>query len=110
MTPDAIRRFCLSLPETAEGDHFGSPSFKSAGKIFCTIAVQTPMVNLKLDPEDQANLAAGHPGVVEPVEGYWGRKGWTYVHHEKAEDDLVETLIRMSWAAVAPKRLLKTAP
>ena len=109
MTPDEIRRFCLSLPETAEGDHFGSPSFKVAGKIFCTVSSERPVMDFKLDPADQANLTGAHPGVVEPVDSYWGRKGWTYAWYETGEAALLEMLIRMSWAQVAPKRLKRAA-
>jgi hypothetical protein len=103
MTADEIRRFALSLPEATEGDHFGSPSFRVAGKIFCTVGLEQPAMDFKLDPEDQANLTAAHPGMVEPVDGYWGRKGWTYVWYEKAERPFIEMLIRLSWSNVAPK-------
>jgi hypothetical protein len=109
MTPEEIRWFAMSLPEASEGDHFGRAAFKTAGKMFCTVGAEPAVMDIKLDPEDQANLAVAHPGVVEPVEGYWGRKGWTYVRYEAAEAALVEMLIRMSWAAVAPKRLLKAS-
>ena len=77
MTLDEIRRFALSFPEASEGDHFGRASFKTAGKMFCTVGAEPAVMDIKLDLEDQANLAAAHPGIVEPVEGYWGRKGWT---------------------------------
>jgi hypothetical protein len=105
MTRDDIRRLALALPEAAEADHHGIPSFRVAGKIFCTLHLETPRMMVKLDPEDQANLVAGHPGVVEPVPGYWGRKGSTFVLHERADETLVAALLRLAWAGVAPKRL-----
>ena len=100
-----IRHLALALPETVEADHHGIPSFRVAGKIFCTIHLQPPQLMVKLDPEDQANLAAGHPGVVGPVPGYWGRKGSTFVAYGQADADLIETLLRMAYANVAPARL-----
>ncbi len=100
-----IRRLALALPEAAEADHHGIPSFRVAGKIFCTIHIDHPRMMVKLDPEDQANLAAGHPGVVAPVPGYWGRKGSTFVAYEQADAALIETLLRMAHLNVAPKRL-----
>jgi hypothetical protein len=105
VTPDDIRRLALALPEALEEGHHGIPSFRVAGKIFCTIHSDQPRLMVKLNPEDQANLAAGHPGVVEPVPGYWGRKGSTFVWFEKADLALIETLLRMAWTNVAPKRL-----
>ena len=104
--PEAnIRRFAMALPEAVEADHHGIPSFRVAGKIFCTIHQDRPRMMVKLDAEDQRNLAEAHPGVVEPVPGYWGRKGSTFVWYEKADAVLVEMLLGMAWANVAPKRL-----
>ena len=105
MTPDDIRRLALALPEAVEADHHGMASFRVAGKIFSTIHVEHPRMMVKLDAEDQANLAAGHPGVVEPAPGYWGRKGSTFVWYEKADTALVEMLLALAWRNVAPKRL-----
>jgi hypothetical protein len=103
--PDDIRRLALALPEAIEADHHGMPSFRVAGKIFCTIHVQHPRMMAKLDPEDQHNLAEAHPGVVEAVPGYWGRKGSTFVAYERADVALIETLLQMAYARVAPARL-----
>ena len=104
-SPDDIRRLALALPEAVEADHHGMPSFRVRGKIFSTIHVAHPRMMVKLDPEDQRNLAEAHPGVVEPVPGYWGRKGSTFVWYEKADAALVEGLLGMAYANVAPKRL-----
>jgi len=110
MSVDDVRRAALALPEAAEADHHGMPSFRVAGKIFCTIHQDRPRIMVKLDPEDQANLAAGYPGVIEPVPGFWGRKGSTFVWREKADADLIGMLLRLAWTKVAPKRLIKPAP
>jgi hypothetical protein len=107
---DAVRRLALDLPQAVEADHHGMPSFRVAGKIFCTIHQDHPRIMVKLAREDQDNLAAGHPGVVEPVPGYWGRKGSTFVWRERADAALVEMLLGLAWRNVAPKRLLKTGP
>jgi hypothetical protein len=65
---------------------------------------------VKLDPEDQANLAAGHPGLVEAVQGYWGRKGSTFVAFESAAEPLVTALLEMAWKNVASARLRAAHP
>mgnify|MGYP000049967253 CR=1 FL=1 len=106
---DHIRRMALSLPEAHEAPHFESTSFRVKGKIFATMdpAFAEGSLVLKLDPEDQHNLAQGHPGAVVAIEGYWGRNGWTRVYaRDLAADDLA-TFLRMAWFNVAPKRLAK---
>jgi hypothetical protein len=105
VSPDDVRRLALAQPAAVEADHHGIPSFRVGGKIFCTLHVATPRLMVKLDPEDQRNLAEAHPGVVEPVPGYWGRKGSTFVAYERAEGPLVATLLEMAWTKVAPARL-----
>ncbi len=102
-SPDDIRRLALALPEAVEADHHGMPSFRVRGKIFSTIHVAHPRMMVKLDPEDQRNLAEAHPGVVEPVPGYWGRKGSTFVWYEQAGEALIAMLLAMAHAAVAVK-------
>ena len=105
---DDIRRLALALPEAVEADHHGIPSFRVAGKIFCTIHQDRPRMMVKLDVEDQRNLAEAHPGVIEAVPGYWGRKGSTFVWYERAGAALIEMLLATSYANVAPKRLRAT--
>ena len=100
---DDIRRLALALPDALEADHHGMPSFRVRGKIFSTIHLAHPRMMVKLDPEDQRNLAEAHPGVVEAVPGYWGRKGSTFVWYEQVDEALIETLLAMAHAGVAPK-------
>ena len=103
-----IRALALALPLAEEAPHFEATSFRVKGKIFATMGEEVGRVTLKFDPEDQHNLSEAHPGVIAPVEGYWGRSGWTTVAFGGLDPDLVATLLRMSWARVAPKRLLNT--
>jgi predicted DNA-binding protein (MmcQ/YjbR family) len=105
LTPDDIRRTALALPEAYEEPHFEIASFRVAKKIFCTIHVDQPRIMLKLTPEDQHNLSDGE--VIEPVPGYWGRGGSTFVWYEKLEPARLAGLMRLAWAGVAPKRLTR---
>ena len=109
MTQDLIRRLALELPETVQADHHGKAAFVVAGKIVCTLHTDQPRMMVKLEPEDQHNLAAAHPGVIEPVPGYWGRKGSTFVRYERADETLLRMLLWMAWTKVAPKRLVKAS-
>jgi hypothetical protein len=106
IAPNDIRRIALALPEAAEADHHGFPSFRVAGKIFCTLREDRPRMMVKLEPEDQHNFVQAHGGVIEPVPGYWGRKGATYVDTSRADETVIATLVDLAWAGVAPRRLL----
>jgi hypothetical protein len=106
LSEEDIRRLAMALPEANEADHHGSPSFVVRKKIFATVGETKGRFTIKLDPEDRVNLMAGHPGVIEPVPGYWGRSGWTLVSLADCGPALAATLLRMAWAGVAPKRLV----
>jgi hypothetical protein len=105
LTRDDVRRIALSMPEAYEAPHFDIPSFRVNRKIFCTIHLEEPRIMLKLDREDQLNLADGE--AIEPVPGKWGEQGSTFVWLEKLDPQRLPGLMRMAWANVAPKRLLK---
>jgi predicted DNA-binding protein (MmcQ/YjbR family) len=98
-----IRRLALACPGAVEADHHGIPSFRVGGKIFATIRLKEPRLMVKLDPEDQHNLAEAHPGVVEPVPGSWGRKGSTFVAYLNADAALITTLLGMAYAQAVAK-------
>ncbi len=105
LTRDDVRAAALTLPEAYESSHFDVQDFRVSKKIFCTVHQDQPRIVLKLDPEDQHNLLDGE--AVRKVDGAWGGKGWTYVYFEKLEPERLPGLIRLAWATVAPKRLLK---
>jgi len=105
MTPDDIRRLALSFPEAVEADHHGMPSFRVGGKVFATIHLAHPRMMARLDPEDQHNLSLGHPGVVEPVPGAWGRGGSTFLWYERADEALALLMLGLAWRSRAPGRL-----
>ena len=105
LTRDDIRRVALSMPEAYEAPHFHMASFRVGKKVFCTLHDPEPRIMLKLDPEDQHNLCDGV--VVEPVPGAWGRHGSTFVWFERLAPERLPDLMRLAWANVAPKRLLK---
>lgn len=104
-TPAQVREMALRLPEAIEADHHGLPSFRVRGKIFATLREDPPRMMVKLDGEDQHNWSQAWPGVVEPVPGYWGRKGATFVALPGMKTPAVETLLALAWTNIAPKRL-----
>jgi hypothetical protein len=118
VTGDDLRRIALDLPETYEDIHRRRPAFRVNKKIFAmlggagNVALFTSLgwdnvAVVKLDREDQLNLAAGDPDAIQPTETY-GHHGWTYVRLEAIEEAMLATVLRLAWTHVAPKRLSKT--
>lgn len=116
MTPDDLRRLALALPEAYEDLHRGKPAFRARQKIFAMLSEpggqgfmrldQAEVAVLKLEREDQLNMAAAHPDAVMPTETY-GHHGWTYVRLPELDEPTLALLVRLAWTHVAPKRLVR---
>ena len=70
MTPNALRKLCLSFPGAYEDFPFGPESsvFKVEGKLFAISALdRSPLnVSLKCEPELAEELRSGYPDTVLP--------------------------------------------
>ena len=116
-TADDVRRLCLALPEAWEQDYHGVPMFRVAGRKFASLHLvganhfadldfQTPAAVVHLDREDQRGLIEAHPEAILPHR-YFARHGWAVVVLGRVDEALLSLLLRMAWACVAPKRLLR---
>ncbi len=79
-----------------------------AGKIFCTLREDRPRLMVKLTPEHQHNFVETYADAIEPVPGYWGRKGSTFVDFSALDRSTLVTLLELAWAGVAPRRLSRS--
>jgi hypothetical protein len=71
MTPEEARRLALALPEAAEQDHHGRPSFRVGGKIYATLWDERTM-NVMLDEPGIHTAVAQHPDWCS--ERWWGKR------------------------------------
>ncbi|THD59790.1 MmcQ/YjbR family DNA-binding protein [Phenylobacterium sp.] len=117
-TADDLRRIALSLPRAYEDLHRRRPAFRVQKRIFAMLGVAgnaslfpelaaDQVAVVKLDRDDQLNLAAAHPGAVRPTETY-GHHGWTYLRLPDLTEDTLTLLTRLAWTHVAPKQLSRT--
>ena len=118
-TADDVRRFCLALPEVHEASHqhvamfyVGRRHFANTRSILnshlADMGGDQPVAVIKLDREDELALIEANPGVLLPHR-YHARHGWAVLRLERADEALLGMLLRLAWASVAPKRLLKPA-
>jgi hypothetical protein len=99
------RQLALSLPESAEQDHHGRPSFRVAGKIFATQWDEDHM-NVMLDEGGILTAIDSHPETCEGV--WWGKRlAAVRVNLGRADAELLAALLADAWEGKAPKRLLR---
>ena len=101
---DEARSLALSLPEVAEVDHHGRPSFRVEGRIFATIWNEHRM-NVMLDEGGIRTAVEGAPASCAEV--WWGKRlAAVGVTLAVADRDLLTDLLADAWEGKAPKRLL----
>jgi hypothetical protein len=105
MTLDEARRLALALPEAVESAHMGHPDFRVRNKIFASMPDASRLV-VKLTPEQQEVMVDAEPGIFAPVNGGWGRQGWTSVMFDAADAATMRSALTTAWKNVAPKRLV----
>jgi hypothetical protein len=110
-----LRRIALTLPQAYEDAHRKRPAFRVEKRIFAMLGVTgntalftslgwDDVAVVKLDRDDQLNMAAAHEGAVTPTETY-GHHGWTYLRLAELDEAALELVLRLAWTHVAPKRL-----
>ena len=102
-----IREICLALPETVEGQQFGTPAWKAGKKTFCTVSNYGNGTHLQawVGAERQAGLTLDKRYTVP---AYTGHNGWINLDLEAREDwDEVRELALESYRHFALKRMLK---
>ena len=117
-TTDDVRRLCLALPEVREQPYHHVAMYFVRRRHFANtrsilnshladMGGDQPIAVIKLDREDQLALIEANPGVLLPHR-YHARHGWAVLRLDHADAALLGMLLRLAWAGVAPKRLLRT--
>ncbi len=106
VTVAAARQLALSLPETEEKSHFGTPDFRVKNKIFATVKADKQLVMVKLSAVDQSVFCSFDKGIIYPVPGGWGRQGATYIELKKVKKAMLLDALTTAWKQVAPRKMV----
>ncbi len=111
---ERLRSICLALPETAEKEAWGDPTWRVKDKIFAMSKGNheggRPSVWMKAAEGGQQALVQADPErfFVPP---YVGPKGWIGVYLDGPLEWIeLGDLIALSWRLVAPKRIAARHP
>jgi predicted DNA-binding protein (MmcQ/YjbR family) len=104
-----LREVCLALPESAEVEAWGRPTFRAGKKLFAVFDVDDRhpyAVVFKPEPPERPALLEDKRFYLPP---YFGPSGWVALDFTAAPVDWVEVaeLMESSYRQVALKRMLK---
>ena len=105
MTLDDARRLALALPDAAEQDHHGMPSFRVRGKIFATVP-DDGHVRVMVDEGEIHACVAQDPAAFAEV--WWGKRlSCVAVDLGAVEPDQLAELLADAWRRKAPRTLVR---
>ena len=96
-----VRKLALALEGVEEKGHFGSPSFRSNGRIFIQVGEESNEAIFKLSPVHQEILFETRPEAFKPE--IWGAIRWTCVVLDRIAPDELKSLVREAYDQVAAK-------
>lgn len=102
---ESFRKIALEFEEAEEQPHFEKTSFRVNKKIFATLDVKLKSVVIKLSEIKQSVFGAFDKTIIYPVNGTWGKQGWTIVELTKVKKEILKDVLTTSYCNVAPKRL-----
>lgn len=112
---DRARRICLALPEAAEQEAWGEPTFRVRKKIFAMFAAANnhhgggrDALWLKAPIGVQEMLVRSAPECYF-VPPYVGVKGWIGIVLDEIEDAELREQVVQSYCLIAPKKLAALA-
>lgn len=104
LSQDYVRQLALSLPETYEASHQGTPDLRVRDKIFATLPPDGGAVVLKSTPANLSALVYGDPATFRDV---WAER-WVSVDLARVDPVLLDKLLIDAWCLAAPKALAQT--
>lgn len=100
-----FRKLAMSFNEVEEAPHFDKTSFRVRKKIFATLDTGIGRACVKLSVADQDAFCGIDTGMIYPVPGAWGRKGWTFVELKVVNATILHSLLTAGYCTVAPRGL-----
>ncbi|WP_395450001.1 MmcQ/YjbR family DNA-binding protein [Aminobacter sp. UC22_36] len=106
MTREDVRRIALQLPGAVEKSHFGKPDFRVRDRVFATLPEDGDAV-IKLTRDQQELMCGAEAALFRPVDGGWGKQGWTRVMLDATDEQTLRSALVTAWRNTAPITLRK---
>ena len=100
-----FRQMALSFEESVEQPHLNKTSFRVNKRIFATLDAVAGKIVVKLSEVEQSVFCGYDRSVMHPVNGGWGKQGWTLINLKTVSAEILLDALTTSYCNVAPIRL-----
>jgi predicted DNA-binding protein (MmcQ/YjbR family) len=101
---NTFRELALALDNAVEQPHFEKTSFRVNKKIFATLDSKNKRVVIKLTEIEQSVFCSFDSSIIYPVEGAWGKQGWTAVELDKVRKSMLADALTSSYNNASAKK------
>lgn len=100
VTAQQAETWALALPDAVQLPHFEKQSYRIKKKIFATLDVKKNRLVVKFSAIDQSVFCSHNPEIIYPVQGAWGKQGYTFIELKKVHKDLCREALRLAYENV----------
>jgi predicted DNA-binding protein (MmcQ/YjbR family) len=100
VTAQEVETWALALPDAVQLPHFEKKSYRIKKKIFATVDIKKNRLVVKFSEVDQSVFCSHNPEIIYPVQGAWGKQGFTFIELKKVRKDLCREALRVSYETV----------
>jgi hypothetical protein len=97
------REMALALADASEAPHFHLTAFRTPRKIFATLDVTIPRMNLMFDHDLRDFYMEQAPDAFAPVPGGWGRNGATLCDLSRVDEATLASALQAAHLLAAPR-------
>jgi|APDOM4702015159_1054818.scaffolds.fasta_scaffold24209_2 predicted DNA-binding protein (MmcQ/YjbR family) len=102
---ETFRKLALEFEEVIELPHFAKASFRVNKRIFATLDEKAGKAIVKLSEVEQSVFCGYEKSVMYPVNGSWGKQGWTAIDLQTVSLEILTDALSTSYCNVAPPGL-----
>lgn len=84
--------------------HFEKSSFRVKGRIFTTLDEKNNRIVLKLSSINQSVFCSIDSSILYPVNGAWGKIGWTTVELKKVNKGVLADALEIAYTEVLNRK------
>jgi hypothetical protein len=90
------RALIMSLEDTTAAPHMDREAFRAKGNQFASLR-SDGVFNVKLSSDEQSLRCAAAPSIFKPVDGGWGKMGYTTINIDAADELDVKSALLSAW-------------
>jgi hypothetical protein len=101
-----VRQIALALPAVEESTSYGTPAFKTRGRLFVRLHQDYESLIIRMPPDERQELMDADPGTYFITDHYLNYP-WVLIRLAKVHPDALRELLQRAWRHAAPPKAVR---